>query len=256
MSNRIIYILSHLLIFVVGVVAIMYAGMAPTAARVAIAAGIGSSLIAAAIAGWVVFVHVVVSERDANRQRRLDEAGLKAVFRARSISIRSEYDLRIDDAKNHADIIGFGLSSLREDHLKDFGNWKKRVPIRILLLDPEFPSPALSYASQRDREESNVEGTIRNEIIKFAQETRSLWDDQFQVRLYRCLPLLNIFRIDDEILWGPFLVGQQSRNTPTFLCKRGGYLFEQLTNHFEEIWNNKNLCREVPDEWLFPRNPS
>lgn len=149
----------------------------------------------------------------------------------------------MDAARNHADVLGFGLSSFREDHLKDFPRWKLHVPIRILLLDPEYPSAEHSYAHQRDAEERNPVGTISSQVLKFIEETRHLRDERFHIRLYRCLPMINMFRIDDDVLWGPFVIPEQSRNTPTFLCSRDGFLFDTLVSHFESIWQSDTLSR-------------
>ena len=190
----------------------------------------------------------------ANRPRSdltsLAAAGLIAAFPTRSITIRSEYDRRMEAARTQADVIGFGLSSLREDHLGDFGRWKVHVPIRVLLIDPDFPTPEFSYAAERDKEERNPEETIRNQVLQFVSDVQDLLDNRFQIRLYRCLPLLNLFRIDDEVLWGPFLIGEQSRNTPTFISRQGGFVFSHLTSHFDSIWNSRDLSRAVPAEWL------
>ncbi len=233
------YILTHATLFLVGIILILYAKGSP------ILAGVGTSLIAAGIAGWVIFVYVLTSNRELERAVAIQAAGLRNIFPARSISIRGEYDMRIDGAKQHADVVGFGLSSLREDHLSHFAEWKRRVPIRILLIDPDLP-----YASERDLEEQNPAGTIAGQVHQFVRDTKHLLDDRFQIRLYRCLPLINMFRIDDDVLWGPFLVGEQSRNTPTFLCRRGGFIFDHLVAHFEAIWNDAGLSRAIPQEWI------
>ena len=193
-------------------------------------------------------------KRSTSETATLDSAGLIAAFPARSISIRSEYDLRLEVAHDQADVIGFGLSSLREDHINDFARWKLHVPFRILLLDPEFPSGELSVADQRDREERNPVGTIRSQIHKFIEEAAGIIDSRFHIRLYRCLPLVNMFRIDDDILWGPFVMAEQSRNTPTFVCRKGGFLFSSMVAHFDEIWESESLSRTVPPEWLQTAN--
>jgi hypothetical protein len=52
----------------------------------------------------------------------------------------------------------------------------------------------------------------------------------------RCIPAINLFRIDDDVFWGPYLMQQQSRNTPTLLATRGGFLFDMLQKHFDALW--------------------
>lgn len=58
------------------------------------------------------------------------------------------------------------------------------------------------------------------------------------------------FRVDDDLFWGPYLVGKQSRNCPTFIARRGGVVFQRFMNHFDEIWDNPNFSRPIPAEWL------
>jgi hypothetical protein len=90
-------------------------------------------------------------------------------------------------------------------------------------------------------------GSIATDVRAFLQEVETQGletDERFAVRLYRALPMLNIFRIDDELFWGPYLVRQVSRNSPTFLVGRGE-LFTQLIAHFDEIWSSDELSRPV-----------
>lgn len=177
----------------------------------------------------------------------MHKAGLLGAFPHRSISIREEYDLRVQKAEECIDILGFGLSSLREDHAGDFAEWKKRVPIRILLINPDAGGSP-SYAEQRDLEEKNPKGTIKGQVKEFVSTIKDLLDRRFQVKLYSALPTLNIFRIDDDILWGPFIAGTQSRSTPTFIARKGGFLFPHLTSHFNTLWTD--FSEEIPGSWL------
>jgi hypothetical protein len=221
---------------------------------------VGGSLIAAGIAGWVIFVYVLVSEQVSDRLDVLVKFGVVKAFDARSVRIRQEYVQRLDAARDQIDIIGFGLSSLREDFGDHFAKWKPRVNVRVLLLDPEFPSAELSYARQRDNEENNIVGKIAGDVKKFIEDIGNLIGKinghTFEIRLYQCLPTLNIFRIDDELFWGPYLVGEQSRNTPTFVVKRGGILFDRFSGQFNRIWESKQLSRDVPKEWLSKKTRS
>jgi hypothetical protein len=217
---------------------------------------VGSSLIAGGIAGLVIFVYVWMAEQVSTKLDILNEFGFTAAFDARSVRIKQEYVQRLEKAGEEIDIIGFGLSSFREDFLDDFSKWKQRANVRILLLDPDFPGEGLSYANQRDTEEKNPPGKITNDVKKFVEAVGNLigqdGDRAFGIRLYRCLPTLNIFRIDNELFWGPYLVGEQSRNSPTFVVRRGGILFDRFTKQFDCIWKDDNFSRPVPIEWLKP----
>jgi hypothetical protein len=216
---------------------------------------IGSSMIAAGITGWVVFGYVLVSEDLAEKLQVLLAYGIESVFDVRSVGIKQEYLKRLAKVREQIDIIGFGLSALRQDFLNDFSTWKQRANVRILLLDPDFPSHDHSYAEQRDIEEGNAKGQITQDVRKFVEDVGHLIEvagegRSFNIRLYRVLPTVNVFRIDDELFWGPYLISEQSRNTPTFIVKRSGKLFDRFINQFERIWEDEKFSRPIPKEWL------
>ena len=212
-------------------------------------AGVGTSLVAAGVAGWVLFVWVMLNETQARRLALLTQMGFVDAFDSRASSIRDEYDERIGAARQAIDVLGFGLRQLREDYGDQFGSWSARVPVRILRIDPQTPGHRYTNADQRDREEGNPVGSISADVKAFLDKTAELRADpegRFKVRLYTALPSINIFRVDDAIFWGPYLVKRQSRNTPTFLIRRGGTLFDTFTNHFDQLWNDETFSHEPP----------
>lgn len=211
--------------------------------------GVGVSLIAAGITGWVIFIYIMQYQGMRDKLEILSGVGFVNAFQTRGTAIKPAYDDRLSRARERIDVLGFGQRALREDYLDEFANWKARARIRVLLLDPEFPSSANTLASQRDLEEHNQIGTIKSDVMKFVSDTAHLVDDRFQIKLYRCLPSVNIFRVDDEIFWGPYLMGKVSRNTPTFVVARSGSMFQVLESHFELVWNDESLSRAVPDSW-------
>lgn len=210
--------------------------------------GVGGSLIAAGIAGEILFLYVAASQQTKDRLDLLAAAGLQQIFATRSVSIREEYHSRLRHAKE-VDILGFGLASFREDYGDQFGELSLKTSFRILLLDPTFPTPEISFASIRDREEGNNDGDIRRDVEAFeatVQRAIGLVRQNFQIRRLIALPSINIFRVDDEIFWGPYFISSQSRNMPTFLVKRGGFLYDQLEKHFEQLWANDQFSRPSP----------
>lgn len=239
-TTNVIYLLLHLVLVLVGVLLAAQGGVVTISA--------GASLIATGITGWVLFAHVRLNEGQRSLISLLTMFGFVKAFDARAVRIKSEYDTRLDRARERIDILGFGLRSLREDCRDKFPEWKKRANVRVLIIDPDFPSPKNSYAIQRDREEKTSEGTIRADVAAFLGEKRNVdkvpSKYSFEVHLYKCLPSVNIFRIDDELFWGPYLVGEPSRNAPTFLVRRGGVLFERFVKHFEQIWSDPEMSRE------------
>jgi len=211
--------------------------------------GIGTSLTAAGLSGYIIFLYLLHSDRLTTLLSLFDSFGFAGAFAARAERIKSEYDSLLATASDRIDILGFGLSALREDYGAEFQTWKTHASIRILLLDPDFPDPTSSYALARDVEEENSPGKIATDAKLFVQQTRSLIDDRFQVRLYRCLPSVNIFRVDDRLFWGPYLMKKQSRNAPTFLVKAPGHLHRVFVNQFETIWKSDDLSRSIPQSW-------
>jgi len=212
---------------------------------------VGTSVIATGVSGMVVFGWVIFGDVEEDKRRSADAFGFVTAFPNRSIQIKSEYDIRLSRASKRIDIMGFGLNSLREDYAGSFGAWANRAEVRILLVDPDSPGGQATYADLRDNEEGNDPGRTSEEIIRFINDTRELWEDPriaFSLRLAKTITSVNIFRIDEESFWGPYLIsqlkrGRTSRNLPTLIVQSPGYMFDRLVDHFEEIWNNDQLSR-------------
>lgn len=172
----------------------------------------------------------------------LSAAGLTDAFSGRAVRIKDEYDRRLDSASENVDLLGFGLRSFREDYAAKLPELTQRANTRLLLLDPGFPNADSSIADIRDREERNPSGAIRGDVREFLVQVLPIagtTGSNLQVRLYRALPMINIFRIDDDLFFGPYLLDEQSRNSPTFLARRGGELFDRLKAHFDLLWSNE-----------------
>jgi hypothetical protein len=241
-----IYLLAHGLVFVIGVVLAILpeTHFLPRA----LVQAVGVAMIAAGLAGWMLFVYVVIARDAAEQLALFSRAGFVSAFESRSAAIKTEYDRRLSSAKSNIDILGFGLATLREDYGTDFKDWARKAKVRILLIDSEYPSKNDSYAEQRDREEANPTGDTGRDVEEFARVVASVIrssGDRFKVRLYRCLPSVNMFRIDDEIFWGPYFLKVQSRNTPTFIVRRDGFMYPRLLAHFEAIWDSDEFSRPM-----------
>ena len=210
---------------------------------------IGTSLLATGITGWAVFVYILLHDSLRDRVELAQLLRIKSYFSSRGSSIRNEYERRLINAKSSIDILGFGQRALLEDYQSKFVEWKLRAKVRILLLDPDYPSASNAVADLRDLDENQTVGTISNEVKQFIRNSSALHGAGFHIRLYRCLPSVNIFRVDDEMFWGPYFIRKVSRNSPTFVVERGGDLYDELLSHFETIWRDDSLSREVPPGW-------
>lgn len=116
------------------------------------------------------------------------------------------------------------------------------------MIDPDFPSSVTSLADLRDVEEKTQAGHIRADVEAFeaaVRQIRAINRSRFKIRRFRALPSVSLFRVDDVLFWGPYLVGQPSRNMPTLLVHRGGFLFDRLIAHFDEIWHSDQLSIPV-----------
>lgn len=199
---------------------------------------VGTSLIATGAAGMLLFVYVQRTDTLRNRLEIFTKAGLTSIFPNRAARIRHEYDARLKSAKE-IDVVGWGLSNFREDYGDQFSEWSQRRKVRILMVDPDYPSPNESIADLRDAEEKRPTGDIRRHVAAFQELLTSeglSHTEGFQVRLMGALPAINLLRADDEIFWGPYLMGLQSRNTPTLIAQRGGFLYDVLKAHFDAVW--------------------
>ncbi|PZV38582.1 hypothetical protein B5V02_09505 [Mesorhizobium kowhaii] len=245
-----IWFLVHLILVIIGFMGAS-SPLLVTIVGKDLAGGASASLVAAGISGFVLLFHNFFIDSREKKINELYDSGMRAAFDGRSIVIKSEYATRLKSS-SRIDVIGFGLSSFREDYGDKFTLLARSMKVRILLLDPTFPNFDNSYADQRDLEEGNSRGTIARDVEAFiarSSEARASHPNNFQIRLLRCLPSVNYFRFDNELLWGPYLVANQSRNMPTFLVARGDFLFDRLSDHFEKLWNSDDLsvpCESTP----------
>jgi hypothetical protein len=233
-----IWILSHTIMVLLGALFLGSASIKATLGQ-GVSEGVGGSLIAAGIAGMALFLYVFTTETLKSKIENLTKAGISKVFPVRSVLIREEYHDRLAKAR-HIDLVGYGLSAFRQDYADDFVGWSQRAHVRILLIDPDFPTPEASLSDQRDKEESHPVGQTRGEVLAFEEAVSKLGGlrrSQFKLHRMRAIPAINMFRIDDEIFWGPYLMNQQSRNTATILVARGGFLFDMLERHFDALWS-------------------
>jgi len=239
MTTRVVSYLACNAVLVVG-------GVALVIVNTPVAMAIGTSLMATGIAGGALFVYVLFTEELSRRFEVISEFGVLDIYEARSVSIRPVYEERLTKATKQIDLLGFGQRSFREDFGQEFARWADRdIAVRILLLDPDFPQLDSSVADIRDGEERHSAGSIRRDVHEFLTATEELRREKqnFRVRIYRCLPMLNIMRIDNELFWGPYLLGKPSRNAPTLLVARGP-LFETISDHFEAIWSGDGVSVE------------
>src|SRR6266498_4517553 len=127
-----LYWVLHFLLIAIGVI------LARTSS--VLAQAVGASIVAAGISGCVVFLYVLESQKRSQALEILDDFGVVRIFQGRGVRIRRAYDDELNRATNRIEILGFGLRSLLEDYYDEFPRWATRANVRVLLLDPEFPT--------------------------------------------------------------------------------------------------------------------
>ena len=202
-----VYLLVHIVVVLIGCL-FLQTDMAPYDIA------LGSTLISAGVTGLTLFIYVRILHKETDTLSNIREFNLVRIFPTRSVTIKTEYEKRLRKlsrsrhSRHHIDILGFGLRHLREDYSQNFLTWSKKAKVRILVIDPEFPDVCKSVASQRDEEEGDESGVIRGDVQTLVKECRELGllekDSNFDIRLYRCLPSVNIFHIDNYVFWGPY----------------------------------------------------
>lgn len=160
-----------------------------------------------------------------------------AFLNSRSVTIREWYDDRLSRMQRNLDILAWGLASFREDYGGRLAEWSERgIQIRLLLVDPDSPKGSVLCELQ-DMLEERTAGSTASDIRTFlaAIKPRS---DGLEVKVSEYHPGTNIFRVDDEMFFGPYLAGTVSRNAPTGFVLSGYRLYERLSSHFEWMWES------------------
>jgi len=83
-----VYVLAHALLILLG----YHLATSSNPSTQPLRLGIGSSLIAAGVTGWVVFVYMLLSEKVSEQVRIVTDFGLISAFAGRSVFIKQEYD--------------------------------------------------------------------------------------------------------------------------------------------------------------------
>ena len=200
---------------------------------------IGCSLIASAI---VILVNAwLVERKDADP---LKEWKITKIYKRRSEKA-ADSDPKIKKVKNNLDVVAFGLKSFRENHSADIQKCLYNgTVIRILTMSPDSV-----FISQREKEENETEGQIKNTInglIDWAKDINSKVKKtknskkagHIEIRGYDCMTLDFYWRMDNELYVGPYWYGMSSQQTITYKFDEGGEGFRAYSDYFEKIWES------------------
>lgn len=202
-------------------------------------ANIGYSILASGLVALVQSLLV-----DAKEVSYAEEWGLAKIYETR-MEKGKDSDRNLEKVK-HLDIIAFGLKTFRQGHTEQIkAALCNGAEVRILTM-----SPYSGFVSQREIEEDEPEGQIRNSIeslVAWADELNAHgWDGKITVKGYDCMTLDFYWRADGEIYFGPYWVNRSSQQTITYRWDqswRGKKGFDVYAKHFEDLWNDRNMIR-------------
>lgn len=199
---------------------------------------VGGSIIATGAVGcimfWAAYINTNKSLQHQKILGKIEDYGVQNLFNKRILL--EEYTAQRKKTKKNYDIMGFGLRTFIEDNISYLTEWSKEFPIRILLIHPNHP-----MCDQRDYEENDKIGKIREDVYFSTKKILGLNSDRVQVHWYTAIPVTNILRMDDIMWVGPYFMKKRSRNAYVLELKKGGKLFEQYLEHFETIWDDPKL---------------
>ena len=172
----------------------------------------------------------------------LDGWGIEKIYKTRAEK-NQDSDPKLVDAQHRIDCIAFGLKNFRSMHTDKIEDCLNRgVNIRLLTMDPDC-----KFAEQRDIEERDEKGHLRNSINQLVE-----WADRLNekssrgtitVKGYSCMTLDFYWRVDDELYVGPYWYGMPSQQTITYKFQSSGQGAILYIDYFDKLWNDKQLTR-------------
>jgi hypothetical protein len=200
---------------------------------------VGTSVIASSI---VVYLSSHYLFKQSKIKEVLDTWKLTGIYRTRS-EMNASSNISLRDCRQQIDVIAFGLKSLRESQsLLVDQKVKNGLNLRILTINPNS-----TFLTQREMDEGEIPGQIKNTIIQL-----SAWIDRLkkiapnqqnvELKYYDSLPLDFYFRVDNKIFLGPYMYGRSSQQTFSYEFEYGGAGFEYWSAYFEKIWSDNTFA--------------
>jgi hypothetical protein len=242
------------LVYLISHIALFFCGLWLSKVGDQFWSGIGIGCIGGSISGIFLIVYVNFSDTFADKIKMLFDLGLNEAHTKRGTGLKSSYDNRISKAKKRIWFLAYSGHSFRKDYCASFENWvQRKLDVRILLLEPDHPpaSPLCSLRQQEDPDGRGLpDGRIKSEIERFVNDYKgnkklSAPKSNFRMKYFKCIPSYTMVLVDNEILWGPYLVEVEGEESPTFIVRKGGDLFETFEDQFLKLWNNDSFSRDV-----------
>ena len=206
--------------------------------------GIGGSLIASAVVAYLTSIFLFRRQME---KEITEKWGVFGFWESRA-EMNLACDEYLEAAKEQIDYIGFGFRSLLSSKNKVLEEKARQgVKIRFLVM-----SPSSKFIEEREKEEGNAPGEIREAIKKLEEYIRKLKSiarnpDDIQIRFYDAMTLDYYNRIDDVIFTGPYWLGKQSQQTVTFGFQAKSKGFDLYSGYFEDLWDNAKFVSDRHD---------
>lgn len=234
--------LVNAIIFCIGIIALLAAFFIAHTDYKNILISVGCSLIASSVVSYLTSKYLIRMNRI---KKVIEYWGLEAIFETRQEMNRST-DIAFDSLEKNLDIIAWGLKSFRDAKDKIVREKVKRgLKIRFVTLHPDS-----EYVKQREKDEKEISGQIKNTILNLQEwiddlKTIATNPDNIQVKYYNSLPEDFYFRVDDYIFIGPYLYGISSQQTISYEFKSPAKGASYYKDYFERLWNDPGFCAKL-----------
>lgn len=247
----------ELIVGVVGLVVLLTTALARTsldADTAAIMFGIGSSLLATAIATYL--------STAANRRTRSSLQGMLAVYKRRAALHEDVYREHIDNAVTRIWVQGCQLHRFLQRNEQALENAARRgVEVRFLLMSQTQKvrigsGPELSFSELRtyeehedwrmDRDGHGGSGRSYEGLWRFINRVnQAVGDTKMEVKEYVSTSSSMLFILDNSAYVGPYLHLLDSGEAPTFFIQNGA-LLERFATHFRNLWHDSRFTSALP----------
>lgn len=232
--------LVNIIIFFIGVFTVLASFFVKSSDWKNISISVGCSLMASCVVSYLTSKYLI---RVSRIKRIINYWGLEAIYETRQ-EMNQSTDTAFKILENNLDIIAWGLKSFRDAKNKVVMEKVKRgLKIRIIT-----PNPDSEYVKQREKDEKEVKGQIKQTIINLVQWLEELKlvapdSSNIQIKYYNKLPEDFYFRVDKRIFIGPYLYGISSQQTISCEFRGASHGFTYYKNYFEKLWNDTDFCK-------------
>ena len=202
---------------------------------------VGASLIASSV---IVFISSKYLIRQSRIKDIIEIWGLENIFRTRA-EMNISSNKHLEEIEASLDIVAFGLRSFRDNKSDLIANKvKKGLKIRILTINPNS-----IFLVQREKDEKDVRGHMRNTIIQLSKwidwlNAQGVSENQVQIKYYDTLPLDFYFRSDDSLYIGPYIYGKTSQQTISYEFRVNSRGYDYWKSYFDSLWNDTDFARK------------